>query len=459
MDQRIINLRHELHALAEPSGGEVKTKAKLKEFLRANTTLELIDCGGGFYAAHREAEKLKKSLALRADFDALALPDGGYAHLCGHDGHSAALCAVALGLEGKTFGRDIFLLFQPAEETGEGAKGCLELLMREKPGEIYGAHNLPGFEFGKVFTRAGTFACASRGLTLKFKGKATHAAYPELGVSPAAAVGDLLGIASKPVTGTDGMVLCTVIGVKMGEKAFGAAAADAEIWLTLRGEYDRELTALYERLLGKARELSEKYGLTLTYEDCDVFPSTENDPGSAATIMRYCDGNELEVPMRWSEDFGWYLKYCRGAFFGIGAGVGHAPLHSECYEYPDELLEPTAEAFMKLIREENAGSPDGFEIITQARAKELMDSEKCVIVDTRTRMEYKKGHIPGAILIPDYDLCNEAEEKLPDQDALILIYCRSGRRSKLAAAELVELGYTNVKEFGGIDEWKYETEV
>ena len=430
MDQRITNLRHELHALAEPSGGEVKTKAKLKEFLRANTTLELIDCTGGFYAAHREAEKLKKSLALRADFDALALPDGGYAHLCGHDGHSAALCAVALGLEGKTFGRDIFLLFQPAEETGEGAKGCLELLMREKPGEIYGAHNLPGFEFGKVFTRAGTFACASRGLTLKFKGKATHAAYPELGVSPAAAVGDLLDIASKPVTGTDGMVLCTVIGVKMGEKAFGAAAADAEIWLTLRGEYDR-----------------------------DVFPSTENDPGSAATILRYCDGNELEVPMRWSEDFGWYLKYCRGAFFGIGSGVGHAPLHSECYEYPDELLEPTAEAFMKLIREENAGSSDGFEIITQARAKELMDSEKCVIVDTRTRMEYKKGHIPGAILIPDYDLCNEAEEKLPDQDALILIYCRSGRRSKLAAAELVELGYTNVKEFGGIDEWKYETEV
>lgn len=351
MDNKIIALRHELHELAEPSGGEFRTREKLKAFLRENTSLELIDCGGGFYAAHREAVRTKPSIALRADFDALALPCGGYAHLCGHDGHSAALCSAALELEAKTFGRDIFLLFQPAEETGEGAEGCLEFLTREKPDRIYGAHNLPGFEFGKVFTRAGTFACASRGLTLKFEGKAAHAAYPELGISPAAAVGELLGIASAPVTGTDGMVLCTVIGVQMGEKAFGAAAADAEVWLTLRGEYDRELTALYDRLIAASKELAKRYGLGFGYNDCDVFPSTENDPESAATVMRCCDGAELEVPMRWSEDFGWYLKYCRGAFFGIGAGIDHAPLHSECYEYPDDLLEPTANAFMKLIRD------------------------------------------------------------------------------------------------------------
>ncbi len=455
MDERIIKLRRELHGIPEPSGLETKTKEKLKAFLKENTSLELIECGRGFYAAHRENDKSKKSLAFRADFDALPLKDGGYSHLCGHDGHSAALCAVALELEGKTFGRDIFLLFQPAEENGEGAKECLELLMREKPGEIYGAHNLPGFEFGKVFTRAGTFACASRGLTLRFEGKPAHAAYPELGISPAKAVGEILEYASEPLNG-DGMLLCTVIGVDMGTRSFGTSASNAEIRLTLRGEYDRELNIIYDKIIAFASNSAEKHGLSFTYEDCDVFPSTENDPGSAATVMRYCDGEELTVPMRWSEDFGWYLKYCRGAFFGIGAGIEHSPLHSESYEYPDSLLEPTANAFMKLVREENNNNNDGFEIISQIKAKELMDAGSCIVVDTRTRMEYKKGHIPGAILIPDYDLTNEAEEKLPDLDALILIYCRSGRRSKLAAAELVELGYTNVKEFGGIDEWKYD---
>lgn len=455
MDEKILNLRRELHESAEPSGNEIKTKEIIKKFLSQNTSLELTDCGGGFYASHRETEKSKKSVAIRADFDALETSDGKYAHLCGHDGHSAALCGVALEIEGKTFGRDIFLLFQDAEETGEGAKGCLELLMREKPGEIYGAHNLPGLEFGKVYTRAGTFACASRGLIIKFIGKAAHAAYPELGISPAPAVGELLEMLSQPIEG-DGMLLCTVVGVDMGTKAFGKAASDAEIYLTLRGEYDRELTALYNKITEFASGLAQKYSLEITYEDRDIFPSTENDPGSAATIMRYCDGKELASPMRWSEDFGWYLKYCRGAFFGIGAGEEHSPLHSCDYEYPDELLEPTINAFMKLIREENTANADGFDIISQAEAKELMDAGNCVIVDTRTRMEYKKGHIPNAVLIPDYDLTNEAEEMLPDLDALILIYCRSGRRSKLAAAELVELGYTNVKEFGGIDEWKYD---
>lgn len=349
MNEKIAMLRHELHALAEPSGAETKTKERLKRFLSENTSLELIDCGGGFYAAHRESDTTKPSIALRADFDALRLPDGGCAHLCGHDGHSAALCGLALELEGKKLGRDVFLLFQPAEETGAGALGCLGFLEREKPGEIYGAHNLPGFEFGHIFTKSGTFACASRGLTLKFSGKAAHAAYPELGVSPAAAVGELLGLATKPVDDADGMVLCTVIGVQMGERAFGAAAAGAEIWLTLRAEHDTELTRLYDRIIGASEKLAARYGLGFSFEDCDVFPSTENDPAAAKKVLTLCGGSELKAPMRWSEDFGWYLKSCKGAFFGIGAGVDHAPLHSECYDYPDELLEPTIDAFEKLV--------------------------------------------------------------------------------------------------------------
>ena len=101
----------------------------------------------------------------------------------------------------------------------------------------------------------------------------------------------------------------------------------------------------------------------------------------------------------------------------------------------------------------------GYEMITAQQAKEIMDTQEgYVILDTRTEEEYEQGHIPGAIVISHEEIKEKAESVLTDKDQLILVYCRSGRRSKLAAQDLVELGYTNVKEFGGIIDWPYETE-
>lgn len=95
--------------------------------------------------------------------------------------------------------------------------------------------------------------------------------------------------------------------------------------------------------------------------------------------------------------------------------------------------------------------------ITAQQAKEIMDSrEDYIILDTRTQQEYDEGHIPNAILIPHDEILESAESVLSDKDLLILVYCRSGHRSKLAAEDLVQLGYTNIKEFGGIIDWPYE---
>ena len=97
--------------------------------------------------------------------------------------------------------------------------------------------------------------------------------------------------------------------------------------------------------------------------------------------------------------------------------------------------------------------------ITAEQAKEIMDSrEGYVILDTRTEEEYNEGHIPGAIVISHDEIKEKAEAILTDKNQLILVYCRSGRRSKLAAEDLVELGYTNIKEIGGIIDWPYEIE-
>ena len=97
--------------------------------------------------------------------------------------------------------------------------------------------------------------------------------------------------------------------------------------------------------------------------------------------------------------------------------------------------------------------------ITAEEAKRIMDSEEgYVILDVRTQEEYDQGHIPGAIVISHEEIAEKAEEVLTDKGQLILVYCRSGRRSKIAAEALVELGYINIKEFGGIIDWPYEVE-
>ena len=103
------------------------------------------------------------------------------------------------------------------------------------------------------------------------------------------------------------------------------------------------------------------------------------------------------------------------------------------------------------------GKVPTYEQITAEQAKTIMDTEKnYIIIDARTEEEFAEGHIEKAVLIPEYEISERAEKELPDKEVLILVYCRSGMRSKIASEELVKLGYSNVKEFGGIIDWPYE---
>ena len=107
----------------------------------------------------------------------------------------------------------------------------------------------------------------------------------------------------------------------------------------------------------------------------------------------------------------------------------------------------------------DSSNSSSYQQVDAETAKEIMDTEDdYVILDARTQAEYDEGHIPGAILIPHDTVATAAEDALPDKDQLILVYCRSGNRSKQASQTLVDLGYTNVVEFGGINSWPYEVE-
>ena len=101
--------------------------------------------------------------------------------------------------------------------------------------------------------------------------------------------------------------------------------------------------------------------------------------------------------------------------------------------------------------------PGTYRKISSKEAKEMMDDGGATVVDVRTEAEYREKHIPGAVLVPNETIRAEAPEELPNKETVLLVYCRSGVRSKAAAEKLISLGYQNVYDFGGIIDWPYET--
>ena len=144
------------------------------------------------------------------------------------------------------------------------------------------------------------------------------------------------------------MTLITVVGVEIGGEAYGTSAGEGRICLTIRGELEDELLLLKDRILALCEEKSSNMGFS--YKIHDPFPETKNNDSCVEKIKQLCENYQyLARPMRWSEDFGYYLKEAPGAIFGIGGG-DCAPLHTENYDFPDDLIETAVNAFQKLAR-------------------------------------------------------------------------------------------------------------
>ncbi len=364
--QKAIALRHELHTHPELSNHETWTKARLMDFLRQNTSrLEIIDKGSWFYAAYRAGGDCK-GVAFRADFDAVPVADEldvpyvsafpGVGHKCGHDGHSACLAALAMEIDQQGADKNVFFLFQHAEETGDGAKVCTELFQDEHVDEIFGYHNRPGIPLGMVQVLDGTVYCGSEGVILDFQGTPSHASMPELGRNPAFAISDIiqkLGQLQDPAQ-YRGIALATIIQVDVGERAFGTQASRGKLLLTIRSEYEDDLQKLQDALESLARERAASYGLELSISYCDVFPNTVSHHSSNEKVRAVCRElgipcREMPEPYRSSEDFGHYTKVIPGAFFEIGSGEDCPALHTVGMNFPDAIIETAVELFRHLI--------------------------------------------------------------------------------------------------------------
>jgi amidohydrolase len=361
----VTTLRHELHQHPEASNQETWTKARLMTFLRDHTSLEIVDKGLWFYAIYRAGED-RESIAFRADFDAIPMEEGcalahastrpGLAHKCGHDGHSASLVGLALEIDQEGADKNVYFLFQHAEETGDGALACLELLEDHEISEIYAYHNISGLPLKSVNVINGTSNFASMGMIIDMVGAPSHASQPEKGRNPAFAIAKIIdGIPIWTEASTNkGMVLCTVIQVDVGERAFGISASRGQLILTLRAEYEDELHILKSKIEELSKELAHQYGLTYGFTYQDVFPMTFNHKESNDKIRQVCKDmefvqSELPKAYRFSEDFGYYLKKTKGAICYIGNGEDYAPIHTHAYDFPDEIIETAVELFRGLI--------------------------------------------------------------------------------------------------------------
>ena len=358
--EQILSLRRQLHDCPERSGREVRTMAAIRDFLAANTSLEIRDMGGWLLASHREGDGLPE-IAFRADMDALPAGDcpTGASHRCGHDGHSAILCGLGVMLEGRRVGKNVHLIFQAAEETGEGAPRVRD----GWPGlrsvsALYALHNIPGFPKGAALMRRGCFACASCGHVVRVQGRPAHAAYPGDGANPIELLSrlalDTPDIIRDILGGEDRLLMRTLIGLNAGGEDFGISAFEGRLCQTLRGHRQADIDALAAGIEARATAGCRAAGMTCAFEIRDAFPDTTNDDmlyGDALARFRRAGLPvvELAEPMRWSEDCGWLLKAVPGVFFGIGAGVDTPGLHTEGYAFDDDLIEPALRAFETLL--------------------------------------------------------------------------------------------------------------
>lgn len=369
----LVAFRRELHRFPEISNEEAETARRVVDFVKETVPSEVMTgLGGHGVAAVYDSGKPGPTLLFRAELDALPIEElsdaphrsevPGKSHMCGHDGHTAILAAMArqLGRKGPARGR-VVLMFQPAEETGNGAAGVTAdpRYATIRPDFAYSLHNLPGTPFGHVRLKEGVVNCASRGMRIVLSGKTAHSSMPETGTSPMPAVAELMPALARLGGGRfsdDDFAMVTVTHAQMGEAVFGVSPGHAEVWATLRTRLDDRMAALCEDAEALARDAAARHGLGLIVDYHEIFVASLNAPEAVAHLRQAMDAegithDEEQLPMRASEDFGLFGHGSATAMFFLGSGEKHPQLHNPDYDFPDDLIPLGARVFMRVVRD------------------------------------------------------------------------------------------------------------
>lgn len=310
-------------------------------------------------------------ILLRADMDALPIQEVsecfyqsenvGVAHLCGHDGHATSLlgCALALSENAIAMG-EVTLLFQPAEETGQGGPAMIAELKRLelKFDAVYAYHNLPGYPLGKLVLRDDFFTAAVQSIAIKLHGQTAHAAEPEKGRCPAQAIGQLTALTqqwSLNQPDQPDFQLITPICIRMGEVAYGTMPGDGEVHFTLRCWGNERMDWLASQFEAQLKQIAQANQLDYSFEWRDVFRSCENQKDAVNVLESVAKYHKItplyrSEPFKWGEDFGCFTQVFNGAMFGLGSGESQSALHQVDFDYPDALLPIASDFFTAIVR-------------------------------------------------------------------------------------------------------------
>ena len=369
--EKAAELRHEIHAHPDLSNQERPTFDRIITFLKENAPgIEILDRGHYVLARYKATDPKKAPIAFRADVDAILVYDDidkpwksvkdGVGHKCGHDGHAASLAALAVTLDREGADRDVYMIFQPAEENGTGSASCTDFLTEFGIAEIYGFHSQAGAPKYTVMLRDGLYCCASKGMTITMTGSPAHASQPEDGKNPSEAIAKtVLAVADiADQSKYQDLVLATIVQIDVGEKeAIGVAASKGKLLLTIRGAIEAEMDLLQARLEEEAKKNAAEYGLTCEFSYCDAFPETLCTPECNVKLRAVCDKLGYQwwdrpLYYRGSEDFGNFTKVVPGAMFFISNGPdGECDgCHTSHFDFNDELIEMVVNIDMELIK-------------------------------------------------------------------------------------------------------------
>jgi len=371
IESELISLRRELHKYPELSGKENNTAERIIKFAEKFNPDDIIkNIGGNGLAVIFKGNQEGKTILIRCELDALPIEEenqfdykssnDGVSHKCGHDGHMAIVSGlIPILSENKIDKGRVILLYQPAEETGEGAEKILhdEKFKSIKPDYVFALHNLPGFEKNKIVIKENEFASASKGLIIKLYGKTSHAAEPEKGITPSLAVAELIQwlVELPQKEKFDEFSLVTIIHAKIGERAFGTTPGYAELMATLRSYKNEDMVKLQKKAEEIIDDVATKNNLKNEIEWVEEFPSTVNDKYCVDVIKQSAEENNLDielidVPFRWSEDFGHFTQKFKGALFGLGSGINQPQLHNPDYDFPDDIILTGTKIFYSIIK-------------------------------------------------------------------------------------------------------------
>ncbi|MBR6970232.1 MAG: amidohydrolase [Firmicutes bacterium] len=366
--EKAVELRHEIHKYPDLSNEERPTLERVMKFLKENTSsIEIHDAGHYVWCAYRSPNPVKPNMAFRADCDALKAQDiidkpyrsvyPGKGHKCGHDGHTAALAGLVLSVDRYGADRDVFFIFQPAEENGSGAKSCLDFITDNNIQEIFAAHGHGKYYPEAIASKRGTIQCASKGMIVEMIGKQAHSATPQDGINPSLALCRLAEYSQEVLKDPAfrSFILATIVQVDIGEhEAFGMSASHGRLLLTIRAEDEAELDELQAKMEAKAKELADAEGLQLRFEYRDEFPMTRNHDSSYEKLLKAVEAcgypfYEVPEPRRGSEDMGHFLKATKGCHYYCSFGLDYPAIHTETYDFRDDGIETIVNVNMALI--------------------------------------------------------------------------------------------------------------